>query len=336
MARRATYDEGVVRRGPGSWPVSAHSRICLEYLRDRADRLDDFPINDPSFERCDRRASRVLAASPRAIPSSMKALASRFPMSSRRSMPKRWWANSRNVLRVSSYDLRVDPAKIRFLVNRFGSPALSRPHSLSARFVSPTARSRNHRSWAFHSRSWRSFFIAASICSPLDPRGSCWSISDLTTRRTLCFSRGFGVQRGTASGDSGKAALFRWGSAAKPGCVPRNGRPPAPLRARTTRPLGTTRDPAFLRSPGTRTSGRPGCIRVRPPCERPRCAPIRQGPGRGGIGRPDLGGGVGRGQREREGIGIRTGAARSDGRKNGPDPAAPRDALSPRAARVLA
>ena len=48
------------------------------------------------------------------------------------------------------------------------------------------------------------------------------SVCRLTTRRALRISRDFGVQRGTASCDSGKAALFRWESAAEPGRVPRN------------------------------------------------------------------------------------------------------------------
>jgi hypothetical protein len=129
-----------------------------------------------------------------------------------------------------------------------------------------------------------------------------------------CFSRDFRVQRGTAPGDSGKAALFRWGSAAEPGGVARNGRDPAPLRARPTRPLGTTRDPVSLRGLGTRPPGGRGAS-VRPPRERPRCAPFAKIPDEVvGVVRTWVkgwGGGKGEGKK---GKGSRTGAARS-----GPD-----------------
>jgi len=102
----------------------------------------------------------------------------------------------------------------------------------------------------------------------LRPPGSGCTLSVFTTRRTLRFSRDSCVQRGTAPGDSGEAALFRWESAANPGCVPRNGRRLAPLRARTPVPSGPRAIPLAC---GARGPGPPGGrgASVRPPCEPP-------------------------------------------------------------------
>jgi hypothetical protein len=106
---------------------------------------------------------------------------------------------------------------------------------------------------------------------------------------------------GFPRGNPGKPALFRSESAGKPRARHETA-PSGAVSCTLHRPLGTTRDPAFLRSLGTRTPGGRGAS-VRPPLEPPSRPDRRLVHRVRWYGSPDGSGrwGVGQGIRKRVG-----------------------------------